>query len=198
MPRLFTALELPDDVADELALNRGGLFGAHWLEPDDYHITLRFMGDIDARLAFQRFENRAGKFIPCMRFAGTEIEKTIRAWLGREVQCHIYGILDVEEIAFLFAVGVIGTMTFEQTDRAGLKHLRVTFIHQAAHVAFVIFVGPEDVEIFQAHDVRQPAFFLRDQIELMFRIAVWIERMKAREVRFRIAHARSAIAVRRR
>ena len=51
MPRLFTALELPPDVAAALALTRGGLPGARWIEPTDYHITLRFIGDIDARTA---------------------------------------------------------------------------------------------------------------------------------------------------
>ena len=51
MPRLFTALEIPDDATDALALMRGGLLGARWIEPDDYHVTLRFIGDIDARLA---------------------------------------------------------------------------------------------------------------------------------------------------
>jgi 2'-5' RNA ligase len=51
MPRLFTALELPSDVAAALALSRGGLFGARWIDPENYHITLRFIGDIDARLA---------------------------------------------------------------------------------------------------------------------------------------------------
>jgi RNA 2',3'-cyclic 3'-phosphodiesterase len=51
MPRLFTALEVPDHAADALALTRGGLIGARWIEPDDYHVTLRFIGDIDARLA---------------------------------------------------------------------------------------------------------------------------------------------------
>ncbi len=51
MPRLFTALQIPDDVADALALTRGGLFGARWLDPEDYHITLRFIGDIEPRLA---------------------------------------------------------------------------------------------------------------------------------------------------
>src|SRR5580704_14355970 len=51
MPRLFTALELPSDVAAALALTRGGLFGARWIGPENYHITLRFIGDIDARLA---------------------------------------------------------------------------------------------------------------------------------------------------
>lgn len=51
MPRLFTGLEIPDDVANTLSLLRGGLVGARWITPDNYHITLRFMGDIDDEIA---------------------------------------------------------------------------------------------------------------------------------------------------
>ena len=51
MPRLFTAIELPERVAAQIALMRGGVVGARWLEPEDYHVTLRFIGDIDARAA---------------------------------------------------------------------------------------------------------------------------------------------------
>ena len=51
MPRLFTGLELPQIVVGQIALARGGVAGARWLEPDDYHVTLRFIGDIDARTA---------------------------------------------------------------------------------------------------------------------------------------------------
>jgi 2'-5' RNA ligase len=51
MPRLFTALEIPAEVASVLTLHRGGLVGARWIEPADYHITLRFLGDIDRRMA---------------------------------------------------------------------------------------------------------------------------------------------------
>jgi 2'-5' RNA ligase len=51
MPRLFTGLELPDAVVGQLALLRGGVVAARWLEPEDYHMTLRFIGDIDARAA---------------------------------------------------------------------------------------------------------------------------------------------------
>ena len=51
MPRLFTGLELPAAVVGQLALLRGVVVGARWLEPEDYHITLRFIGDIDARAA---------------------------------------------------------------------------------------------------------------------------------------------------
>ncbi|HEV7261300.1 MAG TPA: RNA 2',3'-cyclic phosphodiesterase [Bosea sp. (in: a-proteobacteria)] len=51
MPRLFTALEIPAEVASALTLHRGGLAGARWIEPADYHITLRFLGDVDRRTA---------------------------------------------------------------------------------------------------------------------------------------------------
>jgi RNA 2',3'-cyclic 3'-phosphodiesterase len=51
MPRVFTGLELPEVVVGQLALMRGGVVGARWLEPEDYHITLRFIGDVDARTA---------------------------------------------------------------------------------------------------------------------------------------------------
>ena len=51
MPRLFTALELPERIVSQLAVARGGLVGARWLEAGDYHITLRFIGDVDGRVA---------------------------------------------------------------------------------------------------------------------------------------------------
>ena len=51
MPRLFTAVEIPEDVGETLAMLRGGLPGARWIDPDNYHLTLRFIGDIDDRLA---------------------------------------------------------------------------------------------------------------------------------------------------
>ena len=51
MPRLFTALEIPRHVGESLAMMRGGLPGARWIDPDNYHLTLRFIGDIDDALA---------------------------------------------------------------------------------------------------------------------------------------------------
>jgi RNA 2',3'-cyclic 3'-phosphodiesterase len=51
MPRLFTGLEIPRKIAQSLSMLRGGLPGARWIDPENYHITLRFIGDIDDRLA---------------------------------------------------------------------------------------------------------------------------------------------------
>jgi len=47
MPRLFTGLEIPSDLATDLAMMRGGLCGARWIDVENYHMTLRFIGDID-------------------------------------------------------------------------------------------------------------------------------------------------------
>lgn len=51
MPRLFTAVEIPQEIGALLSTLRGGLPGARWIDPENYHLTLRFVGDIDDRLA---------------------------------------------------------------------------------------------------------------------------------------------------
>ena len=51
MPRLFTGLEIPADVGFALSLKRGGLGGARWIDAENYHITLRFIGDVDHQTA---------------------------------------------------------------------------------------------------------------------------------------------------
>jgi 2'-5' RNA ligase len=47
MPRLFTALDVPDEIREELYHLHQPLPGARWIDPANYHITLRFAGDID-------------------------------------------------------------------------------------------------------------------------------------------------------
>lgn len=51
MPRLFTGLELPDALRQQLGRLAIPLPGAKWVEPADLHLTLRFAGDIDNRKA---------------------------------------------------------------------------------------------------------------------------------------------------
>src|SRR6185312_15101422 len=51
MPRLFTGIEIPANVGQALATLRGGLPGARWIDPENYHVTLRFIGDVDDVLA---------------------------------------------------------------------------------------------------------------------------------------------------
>ncbi|MGH6944392.1 MAG: RNA 2',3'-cyclic phosphodiesterase [Geminicoccaceae bacterium] len=47
MPRLFVALDLPEDVKRSLEPLARGLGDVRWLLPEQQHLTLRFIGDLD-------------------------------------------------------------------------------------------------------------------------------------------------------
>jgi len=53
MPRLFTGVEIPSDIGQSLGMLRGGLPGARWITPENYHLTLRFIGDVDDVIAHE-------------------------------------------------------------------------------------------------------------------------------------------------
>lgn len=51
MIRLFVALSLPDRVAQPLAALQTGVPGARWTTREQMHLTLRFIGEVDGRVA---------------------------------------------------------------------------------------------------------------------------------------------------
>ena len=51
MPRLFVAIDLPDAVKRDLERLCAGVPGASWLALAQFHVTLRFIGEVDGALA---------------------------------------------------------------------------------------------------------------------------------------------------
>lgn len=51
MIRLFVGLSVPEEVRDRLALLGGGVPGARWEPPENYHVTLRFIGEVEINQA---------------------------------------------------------------------------------------------------------------------------------------------------
>lgn len=47
MPRLFVAIDPPPGIREQLGTLCCGLPGARWVEPEQLHLTLRFIGDVD-------------------------------------------------------------------------------------------------------------------------------------------------------
>ena len=48
MPRLFVAVDLPVAIRERLLPLCYGLPGARWVAPEQMHLTLRFVGDVDS------------------------------------------------------------------------------------------------------------------------------------------------------
>jgi RNA 2',3'-cyclic 3'-phosphodiesterase len=51
MPRLFVAIRPPPAIRAQLIALQNGVEGARWQDDDQLHLTLRFIGDVDARTA---------------------------------------------------------------------------------------------------------------------------------------------------
>lgn len=51
MLRLFIGIGLPDGVRDGLSRRASGLPGARWVSAENYHLTLRFIGEVDEGVA---------------------------------------------------------------------------------------------------------------------------------------------------
>lgn len=90
MIRLFVALDLPPELKHRLALLAGGIPGAKWVPAENYHLTLRFIGEVENWRA-QEVDDalaqiRARPFELALKGAGT-FEKAGRVqalWVGAE------------------------------------------------------------------------------------------------------------------
>lgn len=50
MPRLFIAVDLPEKIIANLESMAFGIPGAKWVAPDQLHLTVRFIGEVDGAL----------------------------------------------------------------------------------------------------------------------------------------------------
>jgi len=57
---MFVAIELPEDVKDELVGIAFGVPGARWVDPESLHLTLRFLGEVNGTVA-QDLGTRLGR-----------------------------------------------------------------------------------------------------------------------------------------
>lgn len=105
MIRLFVGIQIPDSIGLRLRELCAGLPGAKWVNPDGFHITLRFIGDVDNRQAedldqalseiktkpFKLFLQGSGHF--------GQIEKAHTVWAGVARVDALYHLRDKVESA---------------------------------------------------------------------------------------------------
>ena len=74
MPRLFTGLEVPSSIRQLLSLKQSGLLDIRWVDPADFHITLRFIGDIEPRQANDIVEELSRRVWPAPQISVGELK----------------------------------------------------------------------------------------------------------------------------
>ncbi|HEV2303018.1 MAG TPA: RNA 2',3'-cyclic phosphodiesterase [Stellaceae bacterium] len=108
MLRLFVGIAFPPELKLRLSLLCGGLPGARWVDPGNFHLTVRFIGEtgedmaaeIDAALA----RLRARRF--SLRLAGIGIfggDKPRQLWVGVERHPDLEALRDKVEQALMRA-----------------------------------------------------------------------------------------------
>ena len=64
MPRLFIAIRLSEEAAFDLERLTRGLPAARWTDADDYHLTLRFVGEVEPATFYEIGETLADISLP--------------------------------------------------------------------------------------------------------------------------------------
>ncbi len=87
MPRLFVALEIPEIVSDALTFIQSGVEGARWVRPENFHLTLAFIGETDRHGFSAALDALAGIEAPAceLRLSGVGVfgDKTPHSlWAG--------------------------------------------------------------------------------------------------------------------
>lgn len=88
MIRLFVAIGFPDEVRRSLASLCAGVPGARWANPEQFHLTLRFIGEVDGRTAHTVAEELGSITMPNFEISlfgvGTfgDKRKTHSLWAG--------------------------------------------------------------------------------------------------------------------
>ena len=90
---------------------------------------------------------------------------------------------------------VIRPVAFKQTQAAGGEDLLVGLGHHTAHLAFVILIGPEHIEVFQTNNMTQESGALRMLIKQVLRIPVHVQRPQASQIIHLVIHAVSPVAI---
>ena len=143
----------------------------------------RHVDIFDGRRAAQRREHGADQVAEAARRAGADVENARHFGRGEQPAHHADGVVHIDEIAFLLAIGDARAVRLEQPD--GLAGLGVVepLGDEAHHFALVILVGAEHVEEFQPRPLRRHLLLARGaldhgHVEHMLAPAVEIHRLE--------------------
>ena len=172
MIRLFVALPLPEELCDELSAMCGGIPGARWVPEENYHLTLRFIGEVPGWQAQEVDEALAGIRAPgfdlTLRGVGTFQKggRIAALWVGAEKTDPLVFLQSKVETA-LQRIGLeperrrfAPHVTLARTDRA--EQDKVIAFVQAHNLFRAAPVPVEDFALYSSRLGKEQAVYARE------------------------------------
>jgi len=137
--RLFVGLDLPWETRQRLALLGGGIPGARWVPIENYHLTLRFIGEVPAHRA-EEIDHalaalRVRRFTLELAGVGTFSKggRETQLWVGAARSPHLELLQGKVEIA-LQRIGL------EPERRRFIPHVTLARLDKCAEIKLAAFV----------------------------------------------------------
>lgn len=157
MMRLFIALDLPGDLKQRLALLCGGIPGARWVPSENFHLTLRFIGEVGPTQAEEIDHTLAAIRAPAFELSLAGLGTFLKAgrptalWVGADRNPALDHLQTKIETALRRA-------GFEPERRRFAPHVTLARLDNVAEARIAAFVM--DKNLFRAAPVRMEHFTL--------------------------------------
>ncbi|HYM02356.1 MAG TPA: RNA 2',3'-cyclic phosphodiesterase [Stellaceae bacterium] len=136
MLRLFVGIGLPPPVKLRLSLLCAGIPGARWVEPGNYHLTLRFIGEVDEGMASDIDEAlsliRARRFELTLAGVGQFGDRML--WAGVEKSPALFHLRDKVESALV-------RLGLEPEARRYAPHVSLARLKGASETRLQVFLA---------------------------------------------------------
>jgi len=153
MLRLFVGIALPPELKLRLSLLCSGVPGARWVDPGNYHLTLRFIGEVDEGVASDidaaLLQIRAPRFDVTLAGVGTFGERML--WVGVDKSQPLVHLRDKVESALV-------RLGLEPETRRYAPHVSLARLRNASEAKLHGFL--EEHALFRAAPFRVERFSL--------------------------------------
>ncbi len=137
--RLFVGITIPPEIGERLWSLTGGVPGAHWMEPETYHLTLRFIGEAGRAQAEELDMTLSAIELPAFEIAlagvnyfGTSSRPRV-LWAGVDPSLQLHQLARRADRAARQA-------ELPREDRAFTPHVTLARLHDTSMIAAMSFV----------------------------------------------------------
>jgi 2'-5' RNA ligase len=137
--RLFVGIAIPAEIGERLWALTGGVEGAHWMPPETYHLTLRFIGESGRPQAEELDAMLATIAMPAFEIALAGVDYFGTASRPRVLWAGVDPSIELHRLARRVNRAA-RQAEFPREDRAFTPHVTIARLHGTSLIETMAFV----------------------------------------------------------